>query len=151
MEAQGDPGCSPVLQMGQGCVSEGLALLPFPMDLKLLPGMMRCSGFPLTGTVPLLLGLAWVFADGGESQPSLYHVFLLSATPPSHPASTQRGSVLEGGMSVPELCNVSMGSSWLLRTSSTSLIVLPSSSFCFWPGREHQPASQMLSQPTHSS
>lgn len=104
----------------------------------------------------LLFSWDWVFAHGGESQPSLNHVFLLSAAPPSHPACTQRVSVLEGGTSVPELCNVSVGSSWLLRTSSSSLIVLPfcascSSSSCFWPRREHQPVSQMLSWPTHNN
>lgn len=33
-QAQQNPGCSPVLEMGQGHVFDGLALLPFPMDLK---------------------------------------------------------------------------------------------------------------------
>lgn len=92
---------------------------------------------------------AWVFAHGGGVLAN--QISLLSATPPSHLASTQKMSVFKGGISVPELWYFSVGTSWLLSTSSSSLIALSSSSSCFWTRREHEPVSQMLTWPTHSS
>lgn len=120
------------------------------MGLKPAPGPMRCSGFHLAGCV-LLPPQPWSLLMKERSQPSLNHVSLLSAAPPSHPASTQKMSVLEGGTSVPELWYFSVGTFWLLSTSSSSLIALPSSSSLFWLRREHKPVGRMLSWSTHSS
>lgn len=77
--------------------------------------------------------LSWVFACGEEVSAITTSSFLLSAAPPSHPASIQEMSVLEGGMSVPELWYFSVGTSCLFGTSSRSLIALPSPSSRCWP------------------
>lgn len=65
----------------------------------------------------------WVFARGDEVSAITKSFFLLSAAPPSHPASTQEMSVLEGGTSVPELVYFSVGTSCLFGTSSSFFIL----------------------------